>query len=185
MKARLVGGVLVLAAGGTLLVASNVLEDTLARWERRVLVVYPDKLARDLPTVCKGLTKHITNTPIRIGERWTIERCIEEERRAITKLQTSLIQCFDIAPPQHVFDAATSHAWNNGMPATCGSAAMKAWNRGDWMLGCRRMAFSDAGRPVWSYVWTGRMIGGRKEMRFVQGLQNRRQAERAMCEGRA
>lgn len=180
MKARLVGGVLVLAVGGTLAVASDPLDALLARWEGRALTVYADKLAFGLPTVCKGLTKHITDTPIIVGQRWTNAKCEAEERKAITQLQLDLIQCFDLAPPQGVFDAATSHAWNNGISATCGSAAMKAWNRGDWKLGCRRMMYSDSGRPVWSYVKDKN--GG---YRFVQGLQNRRQAERAMCEGRA
>ena len=182
MKAKLVGGVLVLAVGGTLVVASDPVDKLLARWEGRALTVYADKLVRGLPTVCKGLTRHITTTPIIVGQRWTNAKCQAEEARAITKVQVDLIRCFDRAPPQSVFDAATSHAWNNGVPSTCGSQAMKAWNQGRWALGCRRMAYSDGGRPVWSYVWTGRMVNGRKEMRFVQGLANRRGAERVMCE---
>lgn len=185
MKAKLIGGTLVLAAGGTLLVASPVLEDLLARWEGRVLTVYADRLARGLPTVCKGLTRHITETPIVVGERWSADKCAAEERRALTKVQLELIQCFDRVPTQGVFDAATSHAWNNGVPDTCGSAAMKAWNKGDWMLGCRRLAYSDAGKPVWSYVKTGRLINGKPEYQFVRGLHNRRVSERAICEGRA
>lgn len=136
--------------------------------------------------MCKGLTRHITDTPIIVGERWSNAKCEAEERKAVTKVQVDLIRCFDVAPPQRVFDAATSHAWNNGVPATCGSAAMRAWNQGQWTLGCRRMAYSDGGRPVWSYVKTGKTLAnGKPEMRFVQGLQNRRVAERALCEGRA
>ena len=85
-------------------------------------------------------------------------------------------------PPQSVFDAATSHAWNNGTAATCGSLAMQAWNAGNWELGCRRLAFSDGGSRVWSYVKTGKMLpNGRPEYRFVQGLANRRDAEYQLC----
>lgn len=139
-------------------------------------VAYADRLAQGLPTVCAGLTRHITSTPIIVGERWSAEKCFREEQAAIMKVQLQLEKCFNRLPPKSVFNAGTSHAWNNGASATCGSGAMKAWNRGDWALGCRRLAFSDAGRRVWSYVKDGK--GG---YRFVQGLANRRDAEVKVC----
>lgn len=139
-------------------------------------VVYADRLAGGLPTVCSGLTRHITSTPIIVGERWSAEKCLTEERAAIMKVQLQLEKCFAYQPPQSVFDAATSHAWNNGVSATCGSAAMKAWNSRVWPLGCRRLAFADSGKRVWSYVKDGK--GGYK---FVQGLANRRDAEMGRC----
>lgn len=183
---RLPGKVVFIAAlGGTLMFASPQLRDFLERWESsgdRVLVVYPDKLAGGLPTVCNGLTRHVTATPIVVGERWTEERCEREEQAALIRVQDRLVKCFKRLPPQPVFDMASSHAWNNGAGATCGSAAMKAWNRGDWELGCRRMATSDAGKPVWSFVKTGRTLpNGKPEYRFVQGLANRRGDEHRMC----
>jgi hypothetical protein len=58
---------------------------------------------------------------------------------------------------------------------------MQAWNRGEWELGCRRLALSDGGNPVWSYVKTGRIVNGEPEMKFVRGLANRRQAEFQEC----
>lgn len=145
-------------------------------------VAYADKLAGGLPTVCAGLTRHITSTPIVVGERWSAEKCLAEEQKAITTVQLRLEQCFNRMPPQSVFDAATSHAWNNGTSATCGSLAMQAWNAGNWDLGCRRLAFSDSGSRVWSYVKTGKMLpNGKPEYRFVQGLANRRDAEYQLC----
>ena len=30
--------------------------------------VYADKLANNIPTVCNGLTRHVTSTPIIVGE---------------------------------------------------------------------------------------------------------------------
>ncbi|MGH8073667.1 MAG: lysozyme [Lysobacter sp.] len=168
------------AAG--LVLASAMVMAFLGRWEGEgEFVVYADKLAHGLPTVCKGLTRHITTTPIVVGETWSAEKCEREERAAVTKVQTNLVRCFDRNPPQRVFDAATSHAWNNGVSATCGSAAMKAWNRGEWQLGCRRIYVSDGGKPVWSYVKTGRTVNGRPEYKFVRGLANRRQAEYQLC----
>ena len=145
-------------------------------------VAYADKLAGGLPTVCAGLTRHITTTPIVVGQRWSAEKCLAEEQKAITAVQLRLEQCFNRMPPQTVFDAATSHAWNNGTAATCGSLAMQAWNASNWELGCRRLAFSDGGSRVWSYVKTGRMLpNGKPEYKFVQGLANRRSAEYQYC----
>jgi lysozyme len=145
-------------------------------------VAYADELAGGLPTVCAGLTRHITTTPIVVGQRWSAEKCLSEEQKAITAVQLQLEKCFHILPPQSVFDAATSHAWNNGAAATCGSLAMQAWNAGNWELGCRRLAFSDGGSRVWSYVRTGNLLpNGKPEYRFVRGLANRRDAEHQLC----
>lgn len=144
-------------------------------------VAYADKVAQGIPTVCAGLTRHVTSTPIIVGRRWSAEKCLAEERRAISTVQTQLEKCFTRLPPQSVFDAATSHAWNNGVYNTCSSAAMKSWNTGDWAQGCRRMAKSDSGKRVWSYVKTGRIVGGKPEYQFVQGLANRRDSEAELC----
>ena len=143
--------------------------------------VYADSLANGIPTVCNGLTRHVTSTPIIVGEVWSAEKCAVEEHRALIGMQLKLETCFTRMPPQSVFDMASSHAWNFGWSATCGSQAMKAWNAGDWVLGCRRLAYSDGGNPVWSYVSTGRVVDGKPEKKFVRGLANRRQAEFKEC----
>jgi len=164
-------GVLVI---GGLVYGSDRLMDFLGTWEegsRRQLVVYADKLAGGLPTVCKGLTRHVTLTPIVVGERWTEEKCNREERAAVIVVQHQLRPCFKLTPPQAVFDTGTSHAWNLGARRTCGSQAMAAWNTGNWTLGCRRLLQSDGGKFVWVYA------GGV----FVPGLKNRRTAERNWC----
>lgn len=172
-------------AGGVLFAASAAVVGILSQWEpdkRDPGLVYADKLAGGLPTVCKGITRHVTTTPVVVGERWSPEQCAREEGAAIEALQLRLAKCFTRTPPQSVFDMATSHAWNNGVGNTCASQAMAAWNAGDWALGCRRLAVSDSGKPVWSYVRTGRVLpDGRPEMRFVQGLANRRASETTQC----
>ena len=88
-------------------------------------------------------------------------------------MQSNLILCFDRSEriPQSVFDMATSHAWNVGVRNTCASQAMKAWQAGDWELGCRRLQVSDGGKLVWVYA----------NGKFVRGLANRRADERANC----
>lgn len=180
---KVVGAAVAAIVGGVIFCSAQVL-DFLGRWEgEKVYVVYADKLARGLPTVCKGLTKHITDTPIIVGEVWSEAKCDREERRAVEyRVQRPLLKCFLRTPPQSVFDAATSHAWNFGVARTCGSSAMSAWNRGEWRLGCRRIQLSDGGLPVWSSVRTGRIINGKPEYRWVRGLANRRAAERTLCE---
>lgn len=170
----------IVIGGTSLVLASAVLLEHLSKWEsgsRRVLVVYADKLAGGLPTVCNGITRHVTQTPIIVGERWTEEKCEREEQTAIIKVQTALAKCFKLAPPQSVFDMASSHAWNLGYPATCGSGAMAAWNRGEWERGCQRISRGDDGRIVWAFVTdpkTGKKV-------FVQGLANRRADETQKC----
>lgn len=135
--------------------------------------VYADKLAGGLPTSeCNGITPYVATIPMKIGDVWSEAQCVAQTKQALAKVQGALIGCFKLLPPQSVFDAATSHAWNFGASKTCGSAAMSAWNRGEWQLGCRRLQLSDGGRPVWSYS------GGK----FYSGLYNRRGEERRLCE---
>lgn len=135
--------------------------------------VHADKLANGIPTVCNGLTRHVTDTPIIVGEWWPAEKCQREETAVLIRLQVQLEKCFGPAPPQSVFDAATSFAWNIGVPAACKSVAMQYWRAGDWRTGCSRMAKSLSGKRVWVYA------GGK----FRQGLANRRDFEARYCLG--
>lgn len=171
----------VTAGGGVLIAAATAVTVFLGVWEpdpRDPGLVYADRLAGNLPTVCNGITRHVTSTPVIVGERWSPEKCATEEADAlINRVQRPLARCFmrsDV--PQSVFDMATSHAWNLGVSATCGSGAMQAWNRGEWERGCQRMSRGDDGKLVWSYVT--QPDGSKK---FVQGLANRRAAETAAC----
>lgn len=168
--------------GGSLMLASAALLAFLGTWEGAAqYTVYADKLAGGLPTVCKGLTRHVTTTPIIVGERWSADKCQREETAALQRVQMALGQCFKVLPPQYVFDAASSHAWNFGHPSTCTSLAMASFNRGDWATGCRRLSMSDAGRPVWSFTSRTDPKTGIKVYTFIQGLADRRQAETSFC----
>lgn len=175
-------------AGGAVLVACSAgLMSFVALWESGgadpVLMVYADHLAQGLPTVCHGLTRHVTQTQIVVGDKWTKEQCAAEEGAAMHRMQLQLAKCFrrgDV--PQSVFDGASSHAWNNGHPNTCKSLAMVSFNAGRWAEGCRRLSLSDAGKPVWSSVRTGKVLpNGMPEFKFVHGLANRRKAETTYC----
>ena len=70
--------------GGSLVLGSAALLGFLGQWEGQGQhVVYADKLAGGLPTVCKGLTRHVTTTPIIVGQRWSAEKCQREETAAL------------------------------------------------------------------------------------------------------
>lgn len=65
----------------------------------------------------------------------------------------------------------TMFAINVGMAGACGSQAVQNINAGRVEQGCNLIARTPTGAPNWSTA------GGV----FVQGLQNRRQAERKLC----
>ena len=87
---------------GSLALASAGVLTFLGQWEpdpRDPGLVYADQLAGGLPTVCKGITRHVTRTPVVVGQRWTPARCAQEEGAAIEVLQLRLAQCFTRLPP--------------------------------------------------------------------------------------
>lgn len=162
---------------GSLVLASAATVGVLNKWEPAKgspdahLIVYADKLAQGLPTVCAGITKHVATIPVIVGDKWTPEMCLEQESQALEKVQGALVKCFKTLPPQSVFDAGTSHAWNFGAGKTCSSQAMKQWNAGNFKLGCTLIASTYDGKPNWSF----------SDGKFIQGLQNRRQDEVKLC----
>lgn len=162
---------------GSLVLASASALGLMHKWEPAKgapdahLIVYADKLASGIPTVCSGITKHVATIPVIVGEKWTQEMCDQQEAQALEKVQSQLVGCFKKLPYQSVFDAATSHAWNFGANKTCGSEAMKHWNWENYKVGCRLIAFDYEGKPNWSF----------SDGKFVQGLQNRRIDEMNLC----
>ena len=173
---KLAGGALALVSSGSLMLFSPGLQEHLGRWEGNgIQIVYADRLAEGLPTVCKGITPHTSPIPLRLGDRWTAQQCLDAERWVVSRDQTALARCIEVSVTQPVFDALSSHAHNFGVGSTCASRAVKLINAGDIPAGCDALAHAPDGTPVWSYV----SRGARKE--FVRGLYNRRLAERALC----
>lgn len=159
-----------LAKVGGLSLASIPLMVFLALWEggSEGMTVYDDKLAGGLPTACHGITKYVTDEPVIVGEYWSKEKCDRVMSVALTKVQLELLSCLTHEPPQGVFDAVSSLAWNVGAPKACKSQSVRHINRYDYFNGCKLLANTFSGKPNWSYA------GGN----FIQGLYNRRQAER-------
>lgn len=165
-------GITALITAGTIALASQPLMGFLERWEGRKYVVYADRLAGGLPTVCKGITKFTSPYPVVVGEKWSKEKCTEVERFVVESTQKQLAQCITNKNiKQNTFDALTSHAHNFGVSATCNSRAVRLINQGNIAAGCEALANAPNGKPAWSYV----------NGRFVQGLYNRRLAEKELC----
>jgi len=175
MSKRTVAAALI--AAGTLTLASPALMNFIERWEGRENVAYADRLARNLPTVCAGLTNHTSPVLVSVGDYWSDAQCEAVERMVVGKHQINLADCLHVRVSQQTFDALSSHGHNFGVPSTCASRAVGLINAGRLREGCDALAHAPDGKtPVWSYVT---LPGGRKE--FVRGLYRRRLAERDLC----
>lgn len=166
-------------AAGAIALCSSGLFVFLGTWEGRGQnVVNADKLARGLPTVCKGITRHTSPYPVVIGDYWSDARCDQVEQLVIEKGQLALADCLtNEAIGQNTFDALSSHGHNVGVPSTCASRAVGLINAGHIAEGCKALAWAADGKtPVWAYVTDGQ---GRKQ--FIRGLHARRVAEAELC----
>lgn len=162
----------------TLVLGSSTLMAFLGKWEGEGQnVVYADKQARGLPTVCAGITRHTSPYPVIVGDYWSPARCAEVEQLVVKKGQLALADC--LTNPnisQNTFDSLYSHGHNVGVPSTCASRAVALINAGRIKEGCRALAWGADGRPVWAYVTDAK---GNK--RFVPGLHARRLEEAQLC----
>lgn len=140
----------------------------LEQLEGNILAVYADNLAGGLPTRCAGDTNH--NMPV--GTKLTADDCREINKLTMIKYGASVLACTDWSNLNgDRLVGLTMFAINVGSSGACGSQSLKAINRGDIKAGCDLLARKPDGRSNWSNA------GGR----YVQGLQNRRQAERKLC----
>ena len=81
-------------AAGAMVLSSSTLVVFLGTWEGNGQnTVYADKLARGLPTVCKGITRHTSPYPVVVGDYWSDARCDEVEQMVIRKGQLQLADC--------------------------------------------------------------------------------------------
>lgn len=140
----------------------------LERWEGNILHVYADHLADGLPTYCAGRT----DKDAVVGTKLTADDCREVNKTTLLEYGYSVLGCanWDYLTPTRLI-ALTMFAVNVGKEGACNSRAMRLVNAGNVVAGCEALATRPNGEPAWSFA------GGE----YVQGLQNRRQAERALC----
>lgn len=140
----------------------------LERWEGNILHVYADHLADGLPTYCAGRT----DKGAVVGTKLTSDDCREVNKATLLEYGYAVLGCanWDYLTPNRLI-ALTMFAVNVGKEGACNSRAIRLVNAGDVAGGCGALATRPSGEPAWSFA------GGK----YVQGLQNRRQAERALC----
>lgn len=161
-----------LLTSGALVLMSPSLERMLSRWEGEGQnVVYADKLAGGLPTVCRGLTRHTVKEPLVVGDYWSPAKCSEIERTIVESGQIDLANCLPASIKQGAFDAASDMGHHFGNPRTCASRAVGLMWDGKWKEACDAFAHAPSGKPVWSYVGTT----------FYRGLYNRALDRKKLC----
>ncbi len=129
------------------------------QWEGLSLAAYPDRLARDIPTVCYGETRGV-----KIGDVHTKAECDRMLSVALQEFEAGLDQCLKQPLPMETKVALVSWSYNVGIGAACKSTLVRKANAGDLVGACNEL-------PKWNRA------GGQ----VVRGLTNRRMAERALC----
>lgn len=141
---------------------------TLERWEGNIKHVYADHLAGGLPTYCAGRTDKAAV----VGTTLTDDQCREVNKTTLLEYGYAVLGCAawaHLTPDRLV--AITIFAVNVGKDGACNSRAVRLINTGQVQAGCHALATGPDGRPAWSYA----------DGKYVQGLQNRRQAEKSLC----
>lgn len=129
-------------------------------WEGLRLKAYIP-IPGDVPTVCFGETRGV-----KMGDQYTPEQCRVMLGDGLAKFEAGIRKCL-VAPdniPDKPYVAFLSLSYNIGQKAFCGSTVARRANSGDLRGACEAIT-------AWNKA------GGR----VVQGLVNRRAAERKMC----
>jgi len=95
-----------------------------------------------------------------ITERQAAENLVAD----VLNTERRLAVCAPVAMPQPVYDAVISFAFNVGTGNACSSTLVKLLNQKKWREACNQL-------PRWVYV----------KGVFNQGLDNRREREKARC----
>lgn len=128
-------------------------------------IAYADRLAGGLPTACEGVTgrDHLGRTIV-VGTRYTAEECNVMLRQELVRRLGEIRPCFKADAPAEAVGAGLSLAYNIGTPAFLRSSACRHFRAGNYAAACD--AF---------------LLWNRASGRVVQGLVNRRRAERTLC----
>ncbi len=141
---------------------------TLERLEGNILEVYADQFADGLPTFCAGRTDRAAV----VGTKLTSDFCQEINKTTLLEYGYAVLGCVNWSSlSTGRLIGLTMFAINVGKEGACGSQAVRHINIGKIVDGCNLIARTPDGKPNWSSA------GGK----YVQGLQNRRQAERKLC----
>lgn len=145
-------------AGGAVLAASATLVGTVAMWEGTEYVPYRDIVG--VLTVCQGYT----GPGIVPGKVYSKAECDQLLVQELSHHGQGVLKCTKVPLNQNQYDALVSFTYNVGVGAYCGSTLVRKLNQGDYTGACNELR-------RWVYA------GGKR----VQGLANRREAERSLC----
>ncbi len=127
------------------------------RWEGTVLRGYKDPIG--IVTACVGHTKTAV-----LGRTYTQAECMALLKRDMQEHADEIAHCITRPLPVETHAAFISFAFNVGSAAFCRSTLLRKANAGDLVGACNEL-------PRWNRA------GGRE----LQGLTNRRMAERELC----
>lgn len=140
---------------------------------------YTDRAVRplptDVPTVGFGTTRHADGSPVRMGDTTTPPAALARKLADVQQFEGALRLCVRVPLHQHEYGAFLSLAYNVGGQAFCASSLVGKLNAGDYAGACAEI-------ERWVY-FQGRDC--RDPAHRCRGLAVRRQAERALCEGRS
>ncbi|MCC2976250.1 lysozyme [Sphingomonas sp. PL-96] len=127
-------------------------------WEGDERVGYRDIVG--VATKCSGDTSNVV-----VGRRYTAAECADSTDRQLAAHAKPVLACTPgLKGHPNQLAAAISLAYNIGTNGYCGSTVARRFNAGDWSGACDAFL-------MWNKA------GGR----VVQGLVNRRRAERDLC----
>jgi lysozyme len=144
--------------------ASAIAAPFIVKWEGYDPVAKQQKI--DPPgviTVCNGITNY--DLPgLKRGMKFTQEQCAELLRNAIPKYAAPIDKCVKVPISDNTRAALYSAAYNLGPGTVCKGSIVRKINAGDLQGGCNAL-----------------LLYTRANGKFLQGLLNRRKAERELC----
>jgi lysozyme len=135
---------------------------------------YREQAYRPLPTDVWTAGFGTTGPDIQPGVKLPVEQALQRALTDVQKFEGAVRQCVKVPLHQHEYDAFVKFSYNVGSGAFCNSTMVRLLNAGDYAGACAQFD-----------RWT--MFQGkdcRVRANGCYGLVVRRQAERALCEGK-
>lgn len=129
-------------------------------WEGYAAVGHHDPI--DPPGVNTIGYGHIED--VHIGDRVTKIQAGEILAKDLPRYEAQVEKCIHVPMPGYRHAAILSFDYNVGGGALCRSSVARYINAGDWQRGCDAL-----------------LLYNKANHRYIQGLENRRQAERKLC----
>lgn len=153
-KARMIIGALALSAAALVGIATH------EGYTDEAIIPVPG----DVPTKGFGTTRNADGSPVKLGDKTTPVKALQDKLRDVQSFEGALKQCVTVPLHQNEYDAYISLSYNIGSKAFCNSTLVRKLNLGDYKGACNEILRWDQfnGRPL-------------------RGLTIRRKAEHKQC----